>query len=76
MERKKKIGLALLIGGIIVLIISVAAEAIGLGSDPNAPKMKTLKFTAEAQPPARRAYAPEGGRRDDSSFFFAADPAG
>ena len=34
MAHKRTIGLALLIGGIIVLIISVAAEAIGLGSDP------------------------------------------
>ncbi len=34
MERKRTIGLALLIGGIVFLIISVAADAIGLGRDP------------------------------------------
>ncbi len=34
MAKKRTIGLALLIGGIIVLIISVAADAIGVGRDP------------------------------------------
>jgi len=34
MARKKKIGLVLLIVGIVFLIISVAADAIGLGRDP------------------------------------------
>jgi len=34
MARKKKIGIALLIIGIVVLIISVAADAIGLGWNP------------------------------------------
>jgi len=34
MARKKKIGLVLLIIGIVFLIISVAADAIGLGNDP------------------------------------------
>ena len=34
MGTKKKIGIALLIVGIVFLIISVAADAIGLGHDP------------------------------------------
>ncbi len=34
MARKKKIGLVLLIVGIVFLIISVAADAIGLGNNP------------------------------------------
>ncbi len=34
MARKRTIGLILLIVGMVVLIISVAADAIGLGSDP------------------------------------------
>ena len=34
MAKKRTIGLVLLIGGIVFLIISVAADAIGLGMDP------------------------------------------
>ena len=34
MAQKRKIGLVLLIVGIVVLIVSVAADAIGLGRDP------------------------------------------
>ena len=34
MARKRTIGLVLLIVGIVVLIISVAADAIGLGGSP------------------------------------------
>ncbi len=48
MERKKKIGLALLIGGIVFLIISVAAEAIGLGSDPGFGAQQTTGTVAGA----------------------------
>ncbi len=34
MAQKRTIGLALLIGGIVFLIISVAADAIGIGWNP------------------------------------------
>jgi hypothetical protein len=48
MERKKKIGLVLLIGGIIFLIISVAADAIGLGHDPGFGSQQTAGTAAGA----------------------------
>ena len=48
MARKKKIGIALLIVGIVVLIISVAADAIGLGHDPGFGSQQTAGTAAGA----------------------------
>jgi hypothetical protein len=48
MAKKRTIGLALLIGGIIVLIISVAADAIGLGHDPGFGNQQTAGTVAGA----------------------------
>jgi hypothetical protein len=48
MARKKKIGVALLIVGIVFLIISVAADAIGVGRDPGFGYQQTAGTAAGA----------------------------
>jgi len=48
MATKKKIGIALLIVGIVFLIISVAADAIGLGHDPGFGYQQTAGTAAGA----------------------------
>ena len=48
MARKKKIGIALVIGGIVFLIISVAADAIGIGRDPGFGNQQTAGTAAGA----------------------------
>jgi hypothetical protein len=48
MGTKKKIGIVLLIIGIVVLIVSLAADAIGLGSNPGFGYQQTAGTVAGA----------------------------
>ena len=48
MAKKRTIGLVLLIVGIVFLIISVAADAIGLGNDPGFGYQQTAGTAAGA----------------------------